>query len=88
MRPVQVRIDTEHLSEDLLADLDKVGREAGALASPVVPVGGRITRGSKWRIRKGDAGGIGGKDLGVVDLGTDVTLNEGEILVRRYLNGL
>ena len=33
--PVKMSVDTEHLTEDRLADLDKVGWEAAALTNPV-----------------------------------------------------
>ena len=33
--PVEVGVDAEHLSEDSLADIDKVGWEATALTDPV-----------------------------------------------------
>jgi hypothetical protein len=33
--PVEVRINTEHLAEDCLADVDKLWWEAAALANPI-----------------------------------------------------
>lgn len=42
MSPVEMSIDTEHLTEDGLADVYKLGWEATALANPV-------TRASKLR---------------------------------------
>lgn len=35
VRPVEVRVDTEHLTEDSLADIDEVNWETAALANPV-----------------------------------------------------
>ena len=35
MGPVKVSVDTEHLAEDGLADIDKLGREAATLSNPV-----------------------------------------------------
>ena len=33
--PVKMSVNTKHLAEDGLADIDKVGREAAALSNPV-----------------------------------------------------
>lgn len=52
VRPVKVCVDAEHLAEDGLADLDKVLREARALADPV----GLTGAGELRERRSGDAG--------------------------------
>jgi hypothetical protein len=33
--PVEMGVDTEHLAENRLADIDELGREATALSNPV-----------------------------------------------------
>ena len=53
MGPVKVSIDTEHLAEDGLADLNKLRREATALSDPVT---GASELGER-RVHSGRSGG-------------------------------
>lgn len=55
--PVEVSVDTEHLAEDLLTDIEELNWEAAALANPV-------TRSSKLRER-GSQGCWAGWDWGI-----------------------
>lgn len=93
MRVVEMRIDAEHLQKDGLADAAKVLGEAGALAEPVgfaaAGGGGRRRRRGEGRVDGvRDARGVGGEDLGVVDLARDPALHERDVLVGRQLHGL
>lgn len=55
--PVEMSVDAEHLSEDRLTDLDKVGGETTALADPF-PRAGELREG-------GGQGGRAGRGRGV-----------------------
>ena len=80
VRPVQVRVDAEHLPEDGLARLHEVLREAAPLADPVwsgLGQGGA----EGWVVGKGDARRVGGEQVAVVYLAADVALDEAEVFV-------
>lgn len=71
-----MRVDAHHLPEDLLADIEEVGWEAGALAGPVFRGrGGGCVWGGEGGVGEGYAGWVGGEDFAVVDFGTDVALD-------------
>ena len=87
VRPVQVRVDAEHLPEDGLARLHKVLREAAPLANPVRA--GLGQGGAEGRvIGEGDARRVGGEQVAVVDLAADVTLDQAEVFVCWDFHGL
>lgn len=65
MGPVQVRVDSEHLTEDGLADIDELLRETTALANPV-------TRACKLR-EGGVQGGWTSRDRSVGARGIEAT---------------
>lgn len=93
VRPVQVRVDAEHLSEDDLTNLEELVGEARSLAEPLgfrsgagelregVGVEGGI-------LRVGDATCFRGENVDVVNLARDPTLHECHVLVSRELDRL
>lgn len=82
--PVQMRVDAEHLPEDGLTDIEEVLGEAAALADPVVfGCLGRVGGADRRVVCEGHTRRVGREDLLVVDLARDITLDEGEVLVRR-----
>lgn len=90
---VHVRVDAEHLEEDSLADGNEVLGKPASPADPVSVVGIGDARkgllGGDGRVDgEGDAGRIGGEDVGVVDLAGYPPLHEGYILVCRQFDGL
>lgn len=87
VRPVQVRVDAEHLPEDGLARLHEVLREAAALADPIGPgLGERRAEGRV--VGEGDARRVRGEQVAVVDLAADVALDQTEVFVCWDLHGL
>lgn len=90
---VHVCVNAEHLQEDSLADLEEVLGKTAPPADPVTVVGVGDARegllGCDGRVDgKGDAGRIGGEDVGVVDLPGYPPLHEGYVLVCRQFDGL
>lgn len=92
MGPVEVSIDAEHLAEDGLAYVDEVLGKAGAFADPIglTRVGelGEGRRGDAGVVRVGDARGVGGEDIGVVDLARDPSLHKSHVFSGGKFNGL
>lgn len=87
VRPVQVRIDAEHLPEDGLARLHEVLREAAPLADPVRA--GLGQGGAEGRVvGEGDARRVGGEQVAVIDLAADIALDQAEVFVCWDFDGL
>lgn len=90
--PVEVRVDSEHLTEDHLADVNELFRESGSLADPVwLPWVCQLrerSSGSAWWGGIGDARRIRREHVCVVDLARDPALHQGHVLMCRELNGL
>lgn len=89
MSPVEVRVDTKHLAENGLADLNKILREGRALPHPVRLSGaGQLRKGSGGNagvvcIR--NTGRVSGEDLRVVNLARYPSLHKRDIFVGRKL---
>jgi hypothetical protein len=90
MGPVEMRIDTEHLSKDGLAHVDKVVRESASLAHPFTLAGASQLRQGRCRrgrvIGVGDAVGVGREDICVINLSRYPTLHQCDVLGRRELD--
>lgn len=90
--PVQVSIDSEHLSEDGLADLEEVLRESTSLSDPVTVAGaaqlGKRGSGYLRVVRERDTIVVCREDGGIVNLARDPTLHESDVLVGGQLNRL
>lgn len=90
--PVEVGVDSEHLAEDGLADLDEFLGKAAPLPDPVP-----VARAAQLRERRCGDGGIMGegdpvrvrwKDAEVINLTRDPALHEGDVLVCGQFHGL
>lgn len=90
--PVEVSIDAEHLSEDHLANFNKLVRESRSFANPfgLAKVGQLRERGGGDGRIVGvrDSRGIGGEDVVVINLSRDPSLHEGHVLVCGELDRL
>lgn len=85
--PVQVCIDTKHLTEDSLADLNKVLGEARSLSHPVrLPRAGQLGErrcSNTGVVGIGDSRGLSGEDLCVVNLARDPSLHKRNVFLGR-----
>ena len=90
--PVEVGVDTKHLAEDRLTDINEVLWEATSLTDPV-----RLARVCQLRERcRGDvgivcvrdAGSFSREDGGIIDLAADPSLHKRYVLVSRQFDRL
>lgn len=85
--PVQVCINTEHLTEDSLADLDEILGKARSLSHPVrLPRTGQLGErrcSNTGVVGIGDSRGLSGENLCVVNLARDPSLHKRNVLLGR-----
>jgi hypothetical protein len=88
--PIKVGIDTEHLPEDGLANIEKIFWKTTSFSDPVTIAGTaelRERRCSYLRVvRERNAVGVRGEDVGVINLARDPALHQRDIFVRRKLH--
>lgn len=90
--PVEVRVDSEHLAEDSLADLDEVLRKAAPFPGPV-PVA-RAAQLREWCcgdcgiVSEGDAIRVRWEDADIINLTRDPALHKGDVLACWQLDRL
>lgn len=85
--PVEMCIDTEHLAEDGLADLDEILGEAGSFSHPVrLPRASQLGKrccGNARIVSIRDSRGLGREYLCVVNLARDPSLHKRNVLLGR-----
>ena len=86
-------IDTEHLAEDDLADLEELVGEPGSFAQPFglgvcASELGERSRGDSRVLGVGDAARVCGEDVDIVNLAGDPTLHESHVLMGWKLDRL
>lgn len=85
--PVEVRIDTKHLAENGLANLDKVLGEARSFSHPVrLPRAGQLGErrcGNAGIVGVRDSRGLSGENLCVVNLARYPSLHKRNVLLGR-----